>query len=176
MAEDTDDEKILKKLLESIASGRSGSEEGSVNVTENVAQLLAAALNQVGGDEGDEYNTIDNVDNTVEVPLTIDRQKNLGIKFSPDIRRKIVNYRKGGKRYRDIAKELGASVSGVQKVWERFLSTGTIGDKKPTSSLGRPKKGSGNKQASEIEQETMTTVEMISVDEENPYIDTVQSC
>ena len=43
-------------------------------------------------------------------------------------------------RYRDIAKELGASVSGVQKVWERFLSTGTIGDRKPSLPVGRPRK------------------------------------
>lgn len=43
-------------------------------------------------------------------------------------------------RYRDIARELGASVSGVQKVWERFLSTGTIGDKKPSPTIGRPRK------------------------------------
>lgn len=170
MAEEAEDENILKRLIESIASSRasndgSTSQEHSDSVTENVAQLLAAALSQAS-DTGDEYNPIDNVDNTIEVPSSIDRHKNLGIKFSPDIRRKIINYRKGGKRYRDIAKELGASVSGVQKVWERFLSTGTIGDKKPLVSAGRPRKYGKQEHDS-------PSVEMISVDDS--YIDTVQS-
>ena len=31
--------------------------------------------------------------------------------------------RKEGRKYKAIAKELGVSVSGVQKVWERFLAT-----------------------------------------------------
>lgn len=145
--EEVEDEQLLKKLLESIARGKSGQEEDDEatpeHITDSMAQLLAAALNQISQEEGGvevEINPVDNVDNTVEVPSSIERQKSLGIKFSPDVRRRIVNYRKGGKRYRDIAKELGASVSGVQKVWERFLSTGTIGDKKPCLPLGRPRK------------------------------------
>jgi hypothetical protein len=148
MAASEEDGNILKRLLESIAHANVvGSEEGEgghiqgENVTENVAQLLAAALKQVGqedsGVDHSDVNPVDNVDNTVEVPSTVDRQRNLGIKFTPEIRRKIINYRKGGKRYRDIAKELGASVSGVQKVWERFLMTGTIGNKKSLGNVGK---------------------------------------
>ncbi|XP_019862436.1 PREDICTED: uncharacterized protein LOC109591071 [Amphimedon queenslandica] len=150
-----DDEQLLRKLLETIARGKGDSSSSSEGIQESVAQLLAAALNQVSQETGSgdilasNEVEINNVDNTVEVPsssaptggiATAERQKNLGIKFSPEIRRTIVNYRKGGKRYRDIAKELGASVSGVQKVWERFLSTGTIGDRKPSLPVGRPRK------------------------------------
>lgn len=110
-----DDEQLLRKLLETIARGKGDSSSSSEGIQENVAQLLAAALNQVSqetGSGGDILASseveINNVDNTVEVPsssaptggtATAERQKNLGIKFSPEIRRTIVNYRKGGKRY-----------------------------------------------------------------------------
>ena len=141
--EEVEDEHLLRKFLESIAEKSEHS-----GITENMAQLLAAALGQVSGEGGvsnddvtyQEIDPVDNVDNTIEVPSSNEKQKTLGIKFSPDIRRKIINFRKGGKRYRDIAKELGASVSGVQKVWERFLMTGTIDDRKPSVPAGRPKK------------------------------------
>lgn len=142
--EEEDDQILLRKLLESIARSKDGGAATPEQVADSMAQLLAAALNQVSQEEGVEVeiNPVDNVDNTVEVPSSSigDKQKAPGIKFSPDIRRRIVNYRKGGKRYKDIAKELGASVSGVQKVWERFLLTGTLGDKKPSIPAGRPRK------------------------------------
>ena len=112
-----DDEQLLRKLLETIARGKGDPSSSSEGIQENVAQLLAAALNQVSQETGSgdilasNEVEINNVDNTVEVPssssssaptggtATTERQKNLGIKFSPEIRRTIVNYRKGGKRY-----------------------------------------------------------------------------
>ena len=76
---------------------------------------------------------------TVEVP-TSGKPKPICIKFPIELRKQIIGKRKEGKKSKDIAKELGVSVSGVQKVWERFLATGMVHDRKPSTYAGRPRK------------------------------------
>ena len=111
-----DDENLLRKLLETIARGRGDGSSTSENLPDNVAQFIAVALNQLSQETSpvECEVEINNVDNTVEVPSSSsappsttssntsaavqERQKNIGIKFSPEVRRTIVNYRKGGKR------------------------------------------------------------------------------
>ena len=80
-----------------------------------------------------------NVSTTVEVP-TSEKPKPICIKFPIELRKQIIGKRKEGMKSKDIAKELGVSVSGVQKVWERFLSTGMVHDRKPSTYAGRPRK------------------------------------
>ena len=140
-----DQHAILKRLLESFDASDSQGQNGAIR------ELIVAALNQVGGsnepaavshisviEPDDEMSHVNNVETTVEVPS--EKHKTLGIKFPVEVRRKIINMRKEGKKCKDIAKELGASVSGVQKVWERFLSTGRIHDRKPSTYAGRSRK------------------------------------
>ena len=79
------------------------------------------------------------VEREVEVAAN-DRPRPLCVKFPTSVRAKIITLRKQGCKYKDIARELGVSVSGVQKVWERFLATGMIHDRKPSSYAGRPRK------------------------------------
>lgn len=76
---------------------------------------------------------------TIEIP-TSDKPRLLCIKFPIELRRQIIALRKEGKKCRDIAKELKISVSGVRKVWERFLATGMVHDRKPSTYAGRPRK------------------------------------
>lgn len=76
---------------------------------------------------------------TVEVPTT-EKRRMLCVKFPIELRRHIIALRKQGKRCKDIAKELKVSVSGVRKVWERFLATGMVHDRKPSTYAGRPRK------------------------------------
>ena len=66
----------------------------------------------------------------VEIPTT-EKPRPLCIKFPIELRKRIIAIRKEGKKSKDIAKELKVSVSGVQKVWERFLATGMVHDRKP---------------------------------------------
>lgn len=80
-----------------------------------------------------------NVVSTVEVPTT-EKPRPLCIKFPIELRKQIISMRKEGKLSKDIAKELKVSVSGVQKVWERFLATGMAHDRKPSTYAGRPRK------------------------------------
>ena len=86
----------------------------------------------------------DNVEATVEITSS-SRRKPICVKFPTEMRKKIIDMRKEGRKYKDIAKELGVSVSGVQKVWERFLATGMIHDRKPSTYAGRPRKFSAYK-------------------------------
>ena len=76
---------------------------------------------------------------TVEVSAN-GRPRPLCVKFPIELRKQIISMRKSGKLSKDIAKELKVSVSGVQKVWERFLATGMAHDRKPSSYAGRPRK------------------------------------
>ena len=76
---------------------------------------------------------------TVEVAAS-EKPRPLCVKFPIELRKQIIAMRKGGKLSKDIAKELKVSVSGVQKVWERFLATGMAHDRKPSSYAGRPRK------------------------------------
>ena len=79
------------------------------------------------------------VETTVEVPTSVKR-KPLCIKFPIELRKRIIAMRKEGKKCMEVAKELHISVSGAQKVWERFLATGMVHDRKPSTYAGRPKK------------------------------------
>lgn len=166
-----DQNAMLRGLLETVATS------GEISRSDNVAQLLAAALaashsilnaqstqlsaNQLPANDGEpsgdnfainpqgvtvgqgEYSQItleeSNVSATVEVP-TSERPKPICMKFPIELRKQIIAMRKEGKKYKDIAKELKVSVSGVQKVWERFLATGSVHDRKPSTYAGRPRK------------------------------------
>lgn len=79
------------------------------------------------------------VASTVEVAAN-GKPRPLCVKFPIELRKQIISMRKSGKLSKDIAKELKVSVSGVQKVWERFLATGMAHDRKPSSYAGRPRK------------------------------------
>ena len=199
---ETDNNATLRNLLESLAS-----EDLNVPIganSENVAQLLAAAIAQfghsilvgqgtqalaaaaVGGAEGgavekvidlvasscsnqnltvnpqaasnsdavvfdlrEAYESVPptstlglhdaDVVSTIEIPTT-DKPRPLCIKFPIELRKQIISMRKEGKLSKDIAKLLKVSVSGVQKVWERFLATGMAHDRKPSTYAGRPRK------------------------------------
>ena len=203
---------ILRSLLELAAGGEEGAQQqlaASAGLsTENVAQLLAAAIAQVGqsilssqqpqvvaGDEAvcdkkaegeggvaptppstttagcdiltinplmaaappavfdlrEAYESVPqastltdvetaDVATTVEVPAAAGERRPLCVKFPIELRKRIISMRKSGKLCKDIAKELKVSVSGVQKVWERFLATGMAHDRKPSTYAGRPRK------------------------------------
>lgn len=79
------------------------------------------------------------VETTIEVPTTVKR-KPLCVKYPVELRKRIIAMRKEGKRCVEVSKELHVSVSGAQKVWERFLATGTVHDRKPSTYAGRPRK------------------------------------
>lgn len=81
----------------------------------------------------------DAIETIVEVPTTVKR-KPVWVKFPVELRKRIIAMRKEGKKYVEVAKELNISVSGAQKVWERFLATGLVHDRKPSTYAGRPRK------------------------------------
>ena len=86
------------------------------------------------------YHVEDQVDSgTIEVQVP-EKPRPICVKFPIEVRKKIISMRKKGMKSKDIAKEMKISVSGVQKVWERFLATGMIQDRKPSTYAGRPKK------------------------------------
>lgn len=157
--EHLDQNALVKKLLEAV---NSSSEFQSI-VPDNVTQLLTTALSQVIQQQQQHHDSpplhnsdttnqeqsedttsydlhrhyltpADNVESTIEVSGYSNDQRPLGIKFPAETRRKIISMRKVGIKCKDIAKDLGASVSGVQKVWERFLATGTIKDRRSSTS------------------------------------------
>ena len=68
------------------------------------------------------------------------KAKPICVKLSIEKRKRIVAMRKEGKKCKEIAKEVGVSVSGAEKVWERFLATGKVHDRKPSEYAGRPRK------------------------------------
>jgi len=179
---DADQAAMLRGILESVATGELARSGGSA---ESVAQLLAAAIAQVGqsiltaqgapNGEPSTNETAGQVDietaneeeanfsfnpqdssvqlqelesgeledagivSTVEIP-TSQKPKPICVKFPIELRKQIIAMRKEGKKCKDIAKELKISVSGAQKVWERFLATGTAHERKPSSYAGRPRK------------------------------------
>ena len=161
----------IRNLLANIQAGESSCSGGN---TDCMAQLLAAAVAQFGsatidsdsvsarpcssdGNAGAlEHNFHINpeggevceaadtmVESTVEVPTTIKRKVQC-IKFPVELRKRIIAMRKEGKKSVEVAKELHVSVSGAQKVWERFLATGTVHDRKPSTYAGRPRKSTQN--------------------------------
>ncbi len=158
---DVDQNAVIRSILESIMSGEINPRSVP---TDNMAQLLAAAIAQAGqnivnvqvssqAQHSDTFQTehssenesfdvnslvvnVDSVDQLDE--HTLNKQRMLCVKLPIELRRRIIAMRKDGKRCREIAKELKVSVSGVRKVWERFLATGMVHDRKPNS--GRPRK------------------------------------
>ena len=80
-----------------------------------------------------------NLEKTVEVPTSV-KKKPICVKLPIEVRKKIIGMRKDGKKCADVAKELHVSVSGAQKVWERFLATGMVHDRRPSTYAGRPRK------------------------------------
>lgn len=105
-----------------------GTSEGNLNINPEVA----------GCYEVDEMKN-DSIENTVEVPTTVKR-KPVWVKFPIELRKRIIAMRKEGRKYVEVAKELNISVSGAQKVWERFLATGLVHDRRPSTYAGRPRK------------------------------------
>lgn len=94
---------------------------------------------EVSGVFGENELKGDVVETTVEIPTTVKR-KPVCVKFPVELRKRIIAMRKEGKKCVEVAKELNVSISGAQKVWERFLATGTVHDRKPSISAGRPRK------------------------------------
>ena len=156
---EADQNAILRGLIENVTGGELPRSGASIDT---MAQLLAAAIAQVGQsiwtaqnqqggeqveDENAEINVVEsydseggsNIETTVEVP-TSSSKKPICIKFPIELRKRIINMRKEGVKCKEIAKTLNVSVSGVQKVWERFLATGMVHDRKPSSYAGRPRK------------------------------------
>ncbi len=68
------------------------------------------------------------------------KAKPICVKLSIEKRKRIITRRKEGKKCKEISKEVGVSVSGAEKVWERFLATGKVHDRKPSEYAGRPRK------------------------------------
>lgn len=98
-------------------------------------------INPEGGEVCESSDPV--VESTVEVPTTIKRKVQC-MKFPVELRKRIIAMRKEGKKSVEVAKELHVSVSGAQKVWERFLATGTVHDRKPSTYAGRPRKSTQN--------------------------------
>lgn len=163
---DYDQSVAIRNLLANIQVG----DTSSSGTTDCMAQLLAAAVAQFGSSnapdsdssvenvetdavvhnfhfnpEGDKvYEAVDPlVESTVEVPTTVKRKLQC-VKFPVELRKSIIAMRKNGKKSVEVAKELHVSVSGAQKVWERFLATGTVHDRKPSTYAGRPRKSTQN--------------------------------
>ncbi len=155
---DVDQNAVIRSILESMMSGEINPRSVP---TDNMAQLLAAAIAQAGqsivnvqvssqAQLSDNYQAEHssecgsfNVNSLVANADSVDqldehKQRVLCVKLPIELRRRIIAMRKDGKKCRDIAKELKVSVSGVRKVWERFLATGMVHDRKPNS--GRPRK------------------------------------
>lgn len=68
------------------------------------------------------------------------KAKPICVKLSIEKRKRIIALRKEGKKCKEISKEVGVSVSGAEKVWERFLATGKVHDRRPSEYAGRPRK------------------------------------
>lgn len=153
---------VIRNLLVNIQGG-----EGTSGGTNDcVAQLIAAAVAQFGNSPPADSNmTADNqnseetrghnleldpkaaneyASNETEVECTIEiptvKRRPVCAKFPIELRKRIIALRKEGKKCTEVAKELHISVSGAQKVWERFLATGNVHDRKPSTYAGRPRK------------------------------------
>lgn len=154
---------VMRNLLANI---QTGDKAGSGGTTDCMAQLLAAAVAQFGNssvavsssatvpeeprlsvasvkgasEQNLDFNPEDTSydDGTIDVPAA--KRKPMCVKFPVELRKRIIAMRKEGKKCVEVAKELHVSVSGAQKVWERFLATGTVHDRKPNTYAGRPRK------------------------------------
>lgn len=107
------------------------SNEGNFNINPEVAGGYEEGLGEIKNDA---------IENIVEVPNSVKRKPIVWAKFPVELRKRIIAMRKEGRKYVEVAKELNISVSGAQKVWERFLATGLVHDRKPSTYAGRPRK------------------------------------
>ena len=132
---------ILRNILANIQAGDSEA------APDSVSQLLAAAVAQIGnGAELTDLNAAAehsmNEEETAVEPTLVEepKRKPMCVKIPVELRKRIIAMRKEGKKYIEVAKELHVSVSGAQKIWERFLATGTVHDQRPSTYAGRPRK------------------------------------
>lgn len=175
---------LLRGIIASVMAGTGSELTQGVGGTDTVAQLIAAAMTQLGQnianlqatnqmlDESEESETVvameqETISGTsnddisfnpavaefVEEPFvggassqgqekaaTSKKSKPICVKLPIETRKRIIAMRKEGKKCNEIAKELKVSVSGAEKVWERFLATGKVHDRKPSEYAGRPRK------------------------------------
>lgn len=178
---------LLRGIIASVVAGTGADLTQGAGGTESVAQLIAAAMTQLGHNiasfqEASEANEVadelslrvavsepeatagtPNDDMSInpvvagfeeESPVHVGgasqqveekasssgKPKQICVKLPIETRKRIIAMRKEGRKCKDIAKELKVSVSGAQKVWERFLATGKVHDRKPSEYAGRPRK------------------------------------
>ena len=139
----------MTQLGQNIANLQEGSElEESQNTIGVESELSAGTINVQGGTEipfNPEVARFEEEDTSVGGASSQDEEKPakgkpICVKLSIEKRKRIIAMRKEGKKSKEIAKEVGVSVSGAEKVWERFLATGKVHDRKPSEYAGRPRK------------------------------------
>ena len=169
---------LLRGIIASVVAGTGSELTQGAGGTDSVAQLIAAAMTQLGQnianlqainqtlDESEENETVVAMEQETiggtpnddisfnpavveelsvggaasEKVATSKKSKPICVKLPIETRKRIIAMRKEGKKCNDIAKELKVSVSGAEKVWERFLATGKVHDRKPSEYAGRPRK------------------------------------
>ena len=175
---------LLRGIIASVVAGTGTELTQGVGGTDSVAQLIAAAMTQLGQNIVNLQEASERQDESSEGEKTIvaeqeqsletpnddisfnpvvtgfveespgggassqvaekatrrGKQKQICMKLPIETRKRIIAMRKEGRKCKEIAKELGVSVSGAQKVWERFLATGKVHDRKPSEYAGRPRK------------------------------------
>lgn len=139
----------MTQLGQNIASLQEGSElDESQNSIGAESELPAGTHVRVHGEDipfNPEVARFEEEDTSVGGASSQDEEKPakakpICVKLSIEKRKRIIAMRKEGKKCKDIAKEVGVSVSGAEKVWERFLATGKVHDRKPSEYAGRPRK------------------------------------
>ena len=179
---------LLRGLIASVVAGSGTELPQGAGGTESVAQLIAAAMTQLGQnivnlqetnetvEESDDYRRqqiSESEHNSADIETPVDdvsminpvvagfeqesivgvaspqaeekpkpsgKSRPICVKLPIETRKRIIAMRKEGRKCKDIAKELNVSVSGAEKVWERFLATGKVHDRKPSEYAGRPRK------------------------------------
>lgn len=170
---------LLRGIIASVVAGTGAELPQGAAGTDSVAQLIAAAMTQLGQnivslqetgevqeESGETHKTTntesestvgtasDNISLNPQVEESVGgetfqseekappsgKPKPICVKLPIETRKRIISMRKEGRKCKEIAKELKVSVSGAQKVWERFLATGKVHDRKPSEYAGRPRK------------------------------------
>ena len=138
----------MTQLGQNIANLQEGSELDESQNTIGVESELSAGTHVQGGTDipfNPEVARFEEEDTSVGGASSQDEEKPakgkpICVKLSIEKRKRIIAMRKEGKKSKEIAKEVGVSVSGAEKVWERFLATGKVHDRKPSEYAGRPRK------------------------------------
>lgn len=169
---------LLRGIIASVVAGSGTELPQAAGGTDSVAQLIAAAMTQLGHNIISLQENIETQEESEETQNTVSPEQeaiagppNDDFSFNPEVaespvggapsqveekksgklrpicvklpietRKRIIAMRKEGKKCKEIAKELKVSVSGAEKVWERFLATGKVHDRKPSEYAGRPRK------------------------------------